>query len=210
MERHCLISLRMAYVLILDALELLFVNTPWIVIASFIVLLTWLTAGIRTAIWSGAFLAYMGLLGFWVKAMTTLALLGTAACLSIAIGIPLGMYCARRPRFYKFIQPIMDFMQTMPAFCFHDPSDCVFWNRKTGCCRHYNDFWWDTCGKAHRTGSLPFFVVFLRASERQRFRSAPTNGTCSHGLICLWRVHPSELGSIRRSCCLWRWLSLHL
>ena len=112
--------------LILDALELLFVNTPWIVIASFIILLTWLTAGIRTAVWSGAFLAYMGLLGFWVKAMTTLALLGTAACLSIAIGIPLGMYCARRPRFYKFIQPIMDFMQTMPAFVFMIPVIAFF------------------------------------------------------------------------------------
>ena len=112
--------------LILDALELVFVNTPWIVIASFIVLLTWLTAGIRTAIWSGAFLAYMGLLGFWVKAMTTLALLGTAACLSIAIGIPLGMFCARRPRFYSFIQPIMDFMQTMPAFVFMSPVIAFF------------------------------------------------------------------------------------
>ncbi len=112
--------------LILDALELVFVNTPWIVIASFIVLLTWLTAGVRTAIWSGAFLAYMGLLGFWVKAMTTLALLGTAACLSIAIGIPLGMFCARRPRFYAFIQPIMDFMQTMPAFVFMIPVIAFF------------------------------------------------------------------------------------
>ena len=112
--------------LILDALELIFVNTPWIVIASFIVLLTWLTAGVRTALWSGAFLAYMGVLGFWVKAMTTLALLGTAACLSIAIGIPLGMYCARRPRLYSFIQPIMDFMQTMPAFVFMIPVIAFF------------------------------------------------------------------------------------
>ena len=112
--------------LILDALELVFVNTPWIVIASFIILLTWLTAGIRTAVWSGAFLAYMGLLGFWVKAMTTLALLGTAACLSIAIGIPLGLFCARRPRFYSFIQPIMDFMQTMPAFVFMIPVIAFF------------------------------------------------------------------------------------
>ncbi len=112
--------------LILDSLELVFVNTPWIVIASFIVLLTWLTAGVRTAIWSGAFLAYMGLLGFWVKAMTTLALLGTAACLSIAIGIPLGLFCARRPRFYSFIQPIMDFMQTMPAFVFMIPVIAFF------------------------------------------------------------------------------------
>jgi glycine betaine/proline transport system permease protein len=112
--------------LILDALELVFVSTPWIVVASLIVLLTWLTAGIRTAIWSGAFLSYMGLLGFWEKAMTTLALLGTAACLSILIGIPLGMFCARRPRFYSFIQPIMDFMQTMPAFVFMIPVIAFF------------------------------------------------------------------------------------
>lgn len=112
--------------LILDALELVFVGTPWIVVASLIALLTWLTAGIRAAIWCVAFLAYMGLLGFWEKAMTTLALLGTAACLSIAIGIPLGMFAARRPRFYAFIRPIMDFMQTMPAFVFMIPVIAFF------------------------------------------------------------------------------------
>ena len=112
--------------LMLDALELVFVQTPWIVVASFIILLTWLSAGHRTAIFSGAFLAYMGFLGFWEKAMTTLALLGTAACLSIAIGIPLGMFCARRPRLYAVIQPIMDFMQTMPAFVFMIPVIAFF------------------------------------------------------------------------------------
>jgi glycine betaine/proline transport system permease protein len=111
---------------LLDGLELVFVKTPWMVIASFVILLTWLSAGVRTAIYSGAFLSYMGLLGFWEKAMTTLALLGTAACLSIVIGIPLGMYCARRPRFYSFIQPIMDFMQTMPAFVFMIPVIAFF------------------------------------------------------------------------------------
>ncbi|MGB1033418.1 MAG: ABC transporter permease subunit [Primorskyibacter sp.] len=111
---------------LLDALEVILVQTPWIVIASLIVLLTWLTAGIRTAIYSGAFLAYMGFLGFWEAAMTTLALLGTAACLSIVIGIPLGMFAARRPRFYSFIQPIMDFMQTMPAFVFMVPVIAFF------------------------------------------------------------------------------------
>ena len=111
---------------LLDALEVILVQTPWLVIASLIILLTWLTAGVRTAIYSGAFLAYMGLLGFWEAAMTTLALLGTAACLSIAIGIPLGMFAARRPRFYSFIQPIMDFMQTMPAFVFMVPVIAFF------------------------------------------------------------------------------------
>ncbi|MEM6578398.1 MAG: ABC transporter permease subunit [Pseudomonadota bacterium] len=112
--------------LVLDALETIFVSTPWIVIAALIILLTWLTAGVRMAIYSSAFLAYMGLLGFWEKAMTTLALLGTAACLSIVIGIPLGMFAARRPRFYAAIQPIMDFMQTMPAFVFMIPVIAFF------------------------------------------------------------------------------------
>ncbi|MEM7294390.1 MAG: ABC transporter permease subunit, partial [Pseudomonadota bacterium] len=112
--------------IMLDALELVFVETPWMVIASLIILLTWLSAGIRPAIYAAAFLLYMGLLGFWVKAMTTLALLGTAACLSIIIGIPLGMYCAHRPRFYAFIRPIMDFMQTMPAFVFMIPVIAFF------------------------------------------------------------------------------------
>ena len=111
---------------LLDSLEIVLVQTPWIVISSLIVLLTWLTAGLRMAIYSGAFLAYMGLLGFWEAAMTTLALLGTAALLSIIIGIPLGMFAARRPRFYAFIQPIMDFMQTMPAFVFMVPVIAFF------------------------------------------------------------------------------------
>ena len=53
--------------LVLDALELVFVSTPWIVIVALIVLLTWLTAGVRMAIYTGAFLAYMGLFGFWEK-----------------------------------------------------------------------------------------------------------------------------------------------
>ena len=111
---------------VLDSLELLFVKTPWIVIISAIVLLTGLSAGAKAAIYSAAFLAYMGFLGFWIKAMTTLALLGTAALLSIVIGIPLGIYCSTRPRFYSFIRPIMDFMQTMPAFVFMIPVIAFF------------------------------------------------------------------------------------
>ena len=111
---------------VLDFLELLFVKTPWIVIITTIVTLTGLSAGPKAAIYSAGFLAYMGFLGFWVKAMTTLALLGTAAILSIAIGIPLGIYCARRRRFYSMIRPIMDFMQTMPAFVFMIPVIAFF------------------------------------------------------------------------------------
>ena len=111
---------------VLDGLEVLFVQTPWPVIASFIILLTWLAAGVPAAVAAALFLAYMGFFGFWEKAMTTLALLGTAATLSIVLGIPLGLFCARRPRFYAVIRPIMDFMQTMPSFVFMIPVIALF------------------------------------------------------------------------------------
>ena len=88
--------------------------------------MTTLSAGPRAGIITGSFLAYMGLLGFWKLAMITIALLNTAAALSIIIGIPLGIYCSRRPKFYSFIRPIMDFMQTMPAFVFMIPVIAFF------------------------------------------------------------------------------------
>ena len=79
-----------------------------------------------TAIYSGAFLAYMGLLGFWEKAMTTLGFWAQPPACQSSLAYPLGMFCARRPRFYAFIQPIMDFMQTMPAFVFMVPVIAFF------------------------------------------------------------------------------------
>ena len=111
---------------VLDGLELLFAESPWFVIIVFLVTLTGLSAGPRAAMWTGAALAYMGLVGLWDKAMTSLALLGTAACISIGLGIPLGMYCARRPRVYRFVRPVMDFMQTMPAFVYMIPVIAFF------------------------------------------------------------------------------------
>jgi len=102
------------------------VSSPWPVVASFIIMLTWLSAGVGACVAAGLFLSYMGLFGFWEKAMTTLALLGTAAMLSICIGIPLGLFCARRPRLYAFIRPVMDFMQTMPSFVFMIPVIAFF------------------------------------------------------------------------------------
>lgn len=119
-------SLTFAIRTILDALETLFVETPWPVMGGFIVLLTGLSAGWRAAIFSAAALAYLGYLGFWEKSMKTMALLGTAACISISLGIPLGIVCARRPKLYAVIRPILDFMQTMPAFVYLIPVIAFF------------------------------------------------------------------------------------
>ena len=119
-------SLTFAIRSVLDTLETVFVETPWPVMGGFILLLTGLSAGWRAAIFTGAGLAYLGYLGFWDKSMKTLALLGTAACISITLGIPLGIACARSRRLYAVVRPVLDFMQTMPAFVYLIPVIAFF------------------------------------------------------------------------------------
>ena len=111
---------------LLDGLETVLVGTPWPVVITFVALLAWRSAGPRFAIFTVAALAYLGLLGFWEKAMTTVSLLGTAACVSISFGIPLGIFCARRPRAFAVVRPILDFMQTMPSFVYLIPVIAFF------------------------------------------------------------------------------------
>ncbi len=111
---------------VLDALEIVFVESPWPVMSGFVILLTALSAGWRSAVFTGAALAYLGYLGFWEKSMQTMALLGTAACISISLGIPLGVLCARNPRVYVLVRPVLDFMQTMPAFVYLIPIIAFF------------------------------------------------------------------------------------
>ena len=111
---------------VLDFLEAIFVQTSWVVIAAFIIVLSALSAGPRAAIYCTAFLSFMGLVGLWTLSMQTLALLGTAACISIGFGIPLGIFCARFPKVYAVIKPIMDFQQTMPAFVYMIPIIAFF------------------------------------------------------------------------------------
>ena len=102
------------------------IDTPWPVVAVLIVVLAWRTAGLRIAIFTAAALVYLGLFGFWEKSLTTIALLGTAAFISITIGIPIGILCGRNDRAYAAIRPILDFMQTMPAFVYLIPVIALF------------------------------------------------------------------------------------
>ena len=101
-------------------------NMPWPVITTIVVVLAWRTAGTRVAIFTAAALSYLGLLGFWEKSLETVALLGTAALTAIVLGIPIGIWCARNDRAYTVIRPVLDFMQTMPAFVYLIPVIALF------------------------------------------------------------------------------------
>ena len=119
-------SITTAVRIILDALEVLLVSTPWPVVMAVIIVLAWRLAGPRVAIFTVAALAYLAFLGYWEKSMATIALLGTAAFICIAIGIPIGIWCAKNKAAYTVVRPILDFMQTMPAFVYLIPVIAFF------------------------------------------------------------------------------------
>ncbi len=112
--------------IMLDSMEVLLVGTPWPVVMTVIIVLAWRLSGIRVAIFTVAALAYLALLGFWEESMATIALLGTAAVICIVVGIPIAVWCARNRTAYAVVRPILDFMQTMPAFVYLIPVIAFF------------------------------------------------------------------------------------
>ena len=110
----------------LGTLELILTGTPWPVVMLFWFVLAWRVANVRVAIFSVAALAYFGLLGFWETAMVTFALVGTAAAFCVLFGIPLGVWCARSPRTYAVVRPLLDLMQTLPPFVYLIPIIAFF------------------------------------------------------------------------------------
>ncbi|TPK19675.1 ABC transporter permease subunit [Mesorhizobium sp. B2-5-9] len=112
--------------LVLDGLAYGLTGMPWPVTMAIILVLAWQLAGPRIAIFSAAALAYLAVLGFWEKSLETVALLGTSAILCLSTGIPLGIWCGRRPRVYVSVRPVLDFMQTMPAFVYLIPVIALF------------------------------------------------------------------------------------
>ncbi len=91
-----------------------------------IVAVTWYMAG-----WKNSLIAFLGLLlseniGLWEAFVETLALVLTAELLVVIFGLPLGIWAARSDRFNAVIRPILDFMQTMPAFVYLIPAVMFF------------------------------------------------------------------------------------
>ena len=111
---------------VLDGLETVFVGTPWPVVMTVILVTAWRLAGPRVAIFSAAALAYLGLCGLWETSMITVALLGAAAFLCLLMGIPLGIWFGKSKRAYNGALPVLDFMQTMPAFVYLIPIIAFF------------------------------------------------------------------------------------
>jgi glycine betaine/proline transport system substrate-binding protein len=64
--------------------------------------------------------------GYWLPTLETLSLVIVAALVSTAVGVPLGIAAAHRPRFYAALRPVLDLMQTLPTFVYLIPTLVLF------------------------------------------------------------------------------------
>ncbi len=99
---------------------------PWPVFAAAVFLIAQRIANLRTALLTTTSLLLMGFIGYWQESMETLALMLISVLISLLIGIPLGVLTARSPRLEKLLRPILDAMQTMPAFVYLIPVILFF------------------------------------------------------------------------------------
>lgn len=86
------------------------------------VLLCWRVSGWRLALGSALGLGLIWNLGLWVPTIQTLTLVVFATLVAVCIALPIGIIAALSNRLYKLVMPLLDFMQTMPAFVYLIPA----------------------------------------------------------------------------------------
>ncbi|WP_320170931.1 proline/glycine betaine ABC transporter permease [Maridesulfovibrio sp.] len=95
---------------------------PWLLII-LIGLLTWrLAKSKRTAIFSMAGLLLIWNMGLWKATVSTISLVIVSTLLALMIGIPVGILAAMNRYVHKTVMPVLDVMQTMPAFVYLIPA----------------------------------------------------------------------------------------
>ena len=109
-----------------DALDWLLITPPfWAIIALFAALAFWVR-GWRLALGTALGLLVIVLVDQWDNAMDTLALVLVASLIATAISIPVGIWAARNDHVSRVVRPILDFLQTMPAFVYLIPAIIFF------------------------------------------------------------------------------------
>jgi glycine betaine/proline transport system permease protein len=106
---------------VLGFMENFLIETPWLVIILAIFFIALRITNLRMALFISICVVSMGLLGLWEESMETLALMLLSVLVSLLIGIPLGILSAKNDTVERVLRPILDAMQTMPAFVYLIP-----------------------------------------------------------------------------------------
>lgn len=91
-----------------------------------IALIAWLVRSWQLAVGTVLSLLLIVSMGYWQSAIQTLGLVLAAAVIAIVIAVPIGIAAARSDRFSALLRPVLDFMQTMPAFVWLIPAVLLF------------------------------------------------------------------------------------
>ncbi|MFU8898707.1 glycine betaine/proline transport system permease protein [Roseinatronobacter thiooxidans] len=99
---------------------------PFAVIAAFCAI-TWVLQRRWVPVLIVAFCALFALnQGYWMLTMQTLTLVIASCVVCMGVGVPLGIYAAHHPRFYRALTPVLDLMQTLPVFVYLIPVLVLF------------------------------------------------------------------------------------
>ena len=105
----------------LGPLRSFFVELPWPAMAFGLALIAFLLSGLRPAIVTLLMVALIGFTNEWTPAMDTLSQVLVATVLTMALGIPLGVWAAESRRTQRVMRPILDVLQTLPQLVYIIP-----------------------------------------------------------------------------------------
>lgn len=111
---------------VIDALMNVLTVAPDFVLIGIICVLVLLLAGWRLGLFALGGLLIVHNIGLWTPFLETLSLVLTAQLLILLVGLPLGVLAARSDTAERIIRPVLDFMQTMPAFVYLIPAIMFF------------------------------------------------------------------------------------
>ncbi len=109
-----------------DGVVGLFTFLPFYVVIALVAILAWRRAGWGIGVVTALGLSLIYAMGYWAPTMETLSLILVSAFIALIIGIPLGIWAARSRTAGRVMRPLLDFMQTMPAFVYLIPAVLFF------------------------------------------------------------------------------------
>lgn len=110
----------------LTAFESILAYPPFYIMILILAALAWYLAGRGIAIFTAAGMLLIEAMDLWLLTMDTMALIFTSVIIALLIGIPVGIWASKNDVVEKIVRPILDFMQTMPAFVYLIPAVLFF------------------------------------------------------------------------------------
>ncbi|AEH86715.1 MULTISPECIES: choline ABC transporter permease subunit [Mesorhizobium] len=112
---------------LLDGLVNILLMVPPVLLALVIAVIAWLLQRSRPLA-IGVFLGLIFIINqnLWKQTVQTLVLVVAAAAMAMAIGVPLGIWAAHKPKVYRIMLPVLDLMQTLPTFVYLIPVLTLF------------------------------------------------------------------------------------